>query len=313
MNELVKQGITDLAEVTKDSAEKNFLSVAKDFWDEHETGILTVGSSVLDLAGIIFAVIDGNKIMETIRIANMRLSEESGPVKRKEIYIQTAKDLMLPVGRIAAFYISSRALDIIKTRHLTKKVAELTSALSVTTAALTQAKLWNEQAKKELERNNLWKEKAKEELGDEKTDKVNSEVAKEEIKKDPPKDNLTAAPTGMWRYRLDHTGVYIWSDRSPEDIKGWQNEMSANLWEGQVFDDRIGINEFYSWLTEHMPETYRVKSFDDNDDLYWYTADKGSQKSRDLVSIEIALTEDSERRPVHVLHANFLPFHYKQY
>lgn len=315
MNELVTEGVKEAAKTAGEATKKSLMEGATDFYVAHEPVVLTVGSVVCNGFAIFFAGRDSKKIISAVDICMTNLKTEKDPEIRKKLLLDTGKEIALPVARIVGLYGAATAMQIVNVKHMSeqisslkKEVGSLTSTLALTTNAMAQYELWKKEAKKEL--------------GDEKTAKVNSAVADKIVQQDPPtKENTvnekpqTRHPNtvsfntddvdDMWHYRLDHTGAYVWSNKSPEDIKGWCIDMSAQLYEGAIFDDAVNINRFYDWLLEDMPTTYYIDAFDHNADYTWFAEDSQGQKCTDTVYIDIGDGHTPNGHPVSVLHANF--------
>lgn len=301
MNELVK----DTTDIVKTEVKGGIRQWAI----KHEAALWTTGGIIFDGLAIAYALKDSYKILNAIDICNKMLKDESDPKKRKDIIKQTAKDIAVPVTRIAGFYAAGSACHIINTKRMTKKIADLTGALSLTTAALTQAKVWNEQAHKELERDKLWQEEAKKKMGEEKTSEVEKEVAKKEVEKDPPKENVSEdEPKDMFHYYISNTEAWKWSDKSPSDIKGWCYDRGYDLVNGNFSGDALGFNEFLRWLTENSPDgVYQIQGAEHNKDWYWRAADGRGQFPSDLVDIQVTSAIGKDEKPHLVIHCNFIP------
>lgn len=278
-------------------------------WAIRNKGILLpVGSIGCSWGATILAIRNSRDIMNTLDDAHDILKNEQDKETRKKIYKDVIKAIAPKLIPILALEVTSTALTIVYKKESDKKVAELTTALNLAQNAITQYKLWENEAKKEL--------------GEEKVKEINQEVTQDIVTANPPtKENSLGAPTDqkriegpavqtMWCWYDSNTPErYLWSRKSPVDIERWVLEQNALFANHKQEGNKLSINAFYEFLSEGIGATYTVNGLYGNPDYYWrYTTEDIHSDFPEVVNIDTYTVEGPDGRPVNAFHCNFFPY-----
>ena len=210
------------------------------------------------------------------------------------------KELSPKVLPIVTLYGVSVTCTILNKKHSDKKIADLTATAGLAQSALLQYQLWKREAEKEL--------------GDERLKEVNTKVAEDIIRHDPPvKENTygTQIPDvqTMFCWKDGNTpNRYLWSFKSENDVIKWAIEMNGELNAFRCDGNEIGINEFYSFLSEGLDVNYTVPSYERDQNLKWRLTTNDIHHYADIVNIDTSAVIAPDGRPINAFHCNFYPF-----
>lgn len=256
---------------------------------QHEGVILPVGSIVFSGLAVGASIKNSRDILNTLDTATEVLAKEQDKEVRKKIYMSVLRDLAPKVGPIIIFYGASVTCTILNKRHTDKKIAELTAALGLAQNAIAQYQIWRKEAEKEL--------------GD-KIDIVNKTVAEEVVKNNPnpPTANVPTANEVYCYYDIANQRK-IWSDRSPREIADWAAQSSYDLYDGNVMNDIVSLNDLYEFLA-HGPGL----NVQGGDYYVWRPdIDYHGQRSSDLVKVWITPYEFPDGQLARSLDTNAHP------
>ena len=264
------------------------------FYMKHQSVFLTGQTIGFSITANILAIKNGKEIINTIDIAKECVYKTETKEERINIYTQAFKDLV-PLLAPIIFFQAASAYSVIKMKKSSdKQISDLTEALAVTSNALASYKAFKMEAEKEL--------------GDEKSKEIKEAVTKEMINENPQTEENTVnkkpEANNVWCYWDQNGARYIWSYKSPTELKEWALEKSKNLYDGNIDGDRVNINEFYDFVAPNI----RISGFNYNNEMFWYADDKNGQKDADLVDIDFYTTEGPDGRAVNAFECNFLPF-----
>lgn len=270
------------------------------FYLSNESSILAANSIITSGGAVILAAKNSHYILETIADAREILAKNSDPKLRKQIYIDILKELSPKVLPIVTLYGVSVTCTILNKKHSDKKIADLTATAGLAQSALLQYQLWKREAEKEL--------------GDERLKEVNTKVAEDIIRHDPPvKENTygTQIPDvqTMFCWKDGNTpNRYLWSFKSENDVIKWAIEMNGELNAFRCDGNEIGINEFYSFLSEGLDVNYTVPSYERDQNLKWRLTTNDIHHYADIVNIDTSAVIAPDGRPINAFHCNFYPF-----
>ena len=72
--------------------------------------------------------------------------------------------------------------------------------------------------------------------------------------------------------------------------------------------NEIGINEFYSFLSEGLDVNYTVPSYERDQNLKWRLTTNDIHHYADIVNIDTSAVIAPDGRPINAFHCNFYPF-----
>lgn len=286
--------------VTLPRAVTSLLATASSFYVSNESTILSGGSILASGGAIVISIRNSKDILETIAEGKEILAKNSDPDLRKRIYLDILKELTPKVAPIVILYGTSIFFTILNKKHSDKKIADLTASANLAQNAILQYQLWKREAEKEL--------------GQEKVDAVNNNVVENVVRHNPPTEKNTEGPKGpmvssmfCW-YDGNTPNRYLWSFKSPNDVRKWEITMNGELNSLQCDGNEIGINDFYSFLSEGLDTNYTIYSYDRDERLKWKLTAEDVHHYSDVVSIDISTTEGPDGRPINAFHCNFYPF-----
>lgn len=288
MKEVIPGAITSLA-----------TGVSK-FYLSNESTILAAGSIVTSGGAIVLAAKNSHYILDTISEGKEILAKNSDPKLRKQIYLDILKELAPKVAQIVGLYAVSIICTILNKKHSDKKIADLTATAGIAQSALLQYQLWKKEAEKEL--------------GEERVTEVNTKVAEDIVRQDPPtKQNtygqkLENVPT-MFCWKDGNTpNRYLWSFKSANDVKAWAIEQNGELNALRCDGNEISINDFYAFLSEGLDVTYTIPSYERDKNLKWRLTADDIHHYADIVNIDVCATFGPDGQPINAFHCNFFPF-----
>jgi hypothetical protein len=196
-----------------------------------------IGFSCLSTAA---AIKNSKEIIETINDIQAIYPTLPDEEHRREFLKCGLKKLAPLIAPIVGFEAAAITFIMLNKKQLdeaNKKVADLTATLIVAQNAIGQYQ--------------EFKKKAEEELSAKKLDKVNTEVAKETIEKNPQTPNNTAnSPFANenYLYYVTNRKDYVNSKHSPVEIENFCKQAAYDLKDGNLFGDEFTYNDVYDYM-----------------------------------------------------------------
>lgn len=293
------------------AALKQVPSVIAETYIAHENTILPIFNIISSGAAIGFAVKNSRFILDTIDAGKSALAKETDPDIRKKIYHSVIRDIGPKVITIVACYVASIASMLAYKKHTDKKIADLTTSVGLMTNAVTQYKIWKEEAEKEL--------------GKEKVQEISNQVLTKEVAQNPPTNNNTKGTSkNVLQNGEIMDGWFIWMDggarnpnskyylshHGPNDVRRWVIETNKDLDDGKYWEDdnSVNKNDFMEFLGEGIDDDYTDPACDSNKYFTWKKEDDEFHHRSDTVRIDISTGEGPDGRAVNKFTCDFFPY-----
>lgn len=254
------------------------------FYLKNEASIWTVTSIGCNIASTTLAFKNARAIEYYISTAKEMLANAQTDEERKQIYMQCGKALLPLVGSIVAFQTMSIFATYKLKSYSDKKIAELTSALSVANNAITAYQAFQKEAESKL--------------SPEDVKELHETVATKAIKDNPPTDENTtslaqpSSTTPVYKYYDQANNRYFDSTISPTEFRERIHNLSMKFTKHEInqYDDygncKITRNDIWKLIDPRL--------INDPGYMYGWTDERlrGDDIIEDAIDVDIDAGED---------------------